>query len=31
MKTYAATGSSVEILHPLTGALIAPSTIHMKS
>lgn len=30
MKTYAAAGTPAEILHPLTGALIAPPIIHVK-
>ena len=31
MKTDAAAGTPAEILHPLTKALIAPPTIHMKN
>ena len=31
MKTYVVVGFSAEILHPLTGALITPSIIHMKN
>ena len=31
IKTYAAAGAPAEILHPFTGALIVPLTLHMTN